>query len=182
RLSLNEESAAKWVITEGYSLMLNDAQSDDRHYPHPSLPSIGSEMVLLLQDANEILGVLIVQCEEKNSFSVDDNDVIQGIADQLATAIYNTILFSKLRESLADMNAMGEVSLLVQAAFDLDALTRRIHDAMPRVHPTGDFTFAIFNHSDNLIDLISYRDGISVPSQQLFGDDIVSKMILQATP
>src|SRR5690606_39188507 len=88
RLSLNEESAAKWVITEGYSLMLNDALSDDRHYTHPSLPSIGSEMVLLLQDANEILGVLIVQCEEKNSFSVDDNDVIKGIADQLATAIY----------------------------------------------------------------------------------------------
>ena len=182
RLSLKDESAAKWVITQGYSLILNDAQSDERFYPHPFLPHIGSEMVLLLQDANEVLGVLSVQSKQKNAFSSDEQDVIQGIADQLAIAIYNTILFSKLRESLADMNAMGEVSLLVQAAFDLEALTSRIYDAMLRLHPTGDFTFAIYDQSEDALDLISYREGISGQSRQMVADDIISKMIVHSAP
>lgn len=181
-LSLAIESSSKWVVTHGRLLMMNDVQTDDRHHPHPELPHVSSELVLLLQGANEILGVLIVQSNNKDAFSSDDADVMQSIADQLAIAIYNTILFSQLRESLADMNAMGEVSLLVQAAFDLNALTRRIYDAMRRVHPDGDFTFAIFNEKDRTIDIIAYRNGEPERSRQLVGGDIVSKMLLEAAP
>ena len=48
--------------------------------------------------------------------TLDDADVMQSIADQVGIAIYNASLFGQLRDRLADMNAMGEVSLLVQGS------------------------------------------------------------------
>src|SRR5690606_25713669 len=89
KLSLSHESTSRWVISHGRMLMLSDAQKDERHYPLEVLPTIGSELVLLLQAANEILGVLVVQSKGKDAFSLDDVDVMQSIADQLAIAIYN---------------------------------------------------------------------------------------------
>lgn len=181
-LSLDDTSAVQWVIANRRLLVLNDIQADEQHYQHPLLPSAGSELVLCLQASNEIIGVLIVQSKDINAFSSEDVDVLKTIADQLAIAIYNTMLFAQLHDSVHDMNAMGEVSLLVQAAFDLDALIERIYDAMQRVHPKGDFTLALYHEADKTIDFIHYRDGISERTRQVIGNDLISKMILQAAP
>ncbi len=182
-LSLRQDSAAKWVIEHGDMLIINDTQSDARHWQHPTLASMGSELVLVLQAAHDVLGVLVVQTQAKQGISYEDADVMQSIADQLAIAIYNISLFTQLTERLADMSAMGEVSLLVQAAFDLDGLMRRIYDAMRRVHITGNFTFAMMhNKSSDMISVISYRNGQSERILQPITDDLISKMLSQAAP
>ena len=181
-VSLNEDNAVRWVVSHERTLMIADARKDERHHQHPALPPVGSELLLILEAADEVLGVLIVQSKETDAFSLDDTDVMQSISDQLAIAIYNTSLFEQLNERLADMNAMGEVSLLVQAAFDLDALMRRIYDAMRRVHSKGDFSFAVYDDNAEFISLNTYRDGQPEHSLQKIGKDLVSQMLDQAAP
>lgn len=181
-LSLTEESSARWVIENGQTLLINDVRKDERHHQHPKLPAVGSELVLLLQTTDEILGILVVQSKKVNAFSLDDTDVMQSITDQLAIAIHNASLFSQLNERLADMNAMGDVSLLVQAAFDLNDLIRRIYEAMRRVHPGGDFTFALYDSTSGHINLTKYKNGQSERSLQAPGKDLISQILKQAAP
>jgi len=181
-LSLDVESSARWVITNGRLLMLNDATKDERHRQHSSLPAVGSELTILLQAANEILGVLIVQSKEKDAFSLDDADVMQSIADQVGIAIYNASLFGQLRDRLADMNAMGEVSLLVQAAFDFDGLMRRIYEAMRRVHPAGDFGFIVYDEKEQSLDVVRYFNGYADRETEALSNNLVSKMLTDSAP
>ncbi|MEM9953871.1 MAG: GAF domain-containing protein [Chloroflexota bacterium] len=180
--SLSQMRSAMWVINHDNVLLIDDAQNDDRHWQHPSLPLVGSELVILLQAAHQVIGVLVIQNRKSHAISTDDADVIQTIADQLGVAIFNTSLFTQLEERIADMTAMGAVSLLVQAAFDLDGLMRRIHEAMKRVHPTGDFTFAIQDKVSQMLTIVSYVDGQAKQTSRSIGDDLVSHMITQASP
>lgn len=181
-VSLDVDSAARLVITNERLLMLNDAMKDERHHQHELLPPVGSELTLIMQAANEPPGVLIVQSKEKNAFSLDDADVMQSIADQIGIALYNASLFNQLRDRLADMSAMGEVSLLVQATFDFDGLMRRIYEAMRRVHPSGDFGFAIYHQANQSMDLVRYFNGYADRATEDLANNLISKMMTDATP
>lgn len=181
-LSLDAPSISRWVITHGRSTLVNDVTNDDRTHFHEYGNPTGSRLVLLLKTSNEILGVMIVRSRYINAFSLDDVDVMQSICDQLAIAIHNTSLFSQLRDRLEDLNAMSEVSLLVQAAFDLDALMLRVYDAMRRVQPSGVFTFVQADEKLHQMTLTSFSDATPQKSYRLIKDDLISQMIKQSAP
>ncbi|MGJ3240570.1 MAG: GAF domain-containing protein [Anaerolineae bacterium] len=181
--SIDAGSAFQWVITNKRQLHITDTDRDPRHQQHPTLPEVSSELVILLQKPDQIVGLLVVQSKQRDAFASDDADVLQSIADQLAIAIYNASLFTQLRERLADMSAMGEVTLLVQAAFDLDGLIRRIYEAMRRVHPDGDFTFVTYHARTQSLNINSYQNGQLKQETRPLGDhDLISQMIIQAAP
>ena len=182
QLPLNVDSASRWVITHGRPALIQDTRKDERHRPNPLLPNAKSELVILLKAATEILGVLIVTSEKVDAFQLDDTDLMQSIADQLAIAMSNANLFAQLRDRLADMNAMSEVSLLVQAAFDLDALMLRVYDAMRRVHPDGTFAFVIYDEKQGELSVNNFDRGQASQSTQPIGNDLVSMMIKQTAP
>jgi signal transduction histidine kinase/putative methionine-R-sulfoxide reductase with GAF domain len=182
QLSLHVDSASRWVITHGRPALIQDTGNDERHKPHPLLPNIKSELVVLLKAANEILGVLIVHSKKTEAFQLDDTDLMQSIADQLAIAMSNANLFAQLRDRLADMNAMSEVSLLVQAAFDLDGLMKRVYDAMRRVHPDGSFSFTLYDEKQQLLDIRTFDRGQPSQSVQPLGSDLISMMVKNAAP
>jgi PAS domain S-box-containing protein len=182
RVSLSEQSISRWVITNGRSALVSDVTKDERSLFHPKASKIGSRLVLLLKAANEVLGVMIVESKQVGAFSLDDFDVMQSISEQLAIAMYNASLFSQLRDRLEDLNAMSEVSLLVQATFDLDALILRVYDAMRRVQPDGVFTFVLINEKMGQLELSSFVDNALHKTSEPIGKDLISQMISQAAP
>jgi PAS domain S-box-containing protein len=182
QLSLNVDSASRWVISHGRPALIQDTSIDERHKPHPLLPKIKSELVVLLKAANEILGVLIVHSKKTEAFQLDDTDLMQSIADQLAIAMSNASLFSQLRDRIDDMNAMSEVSLLVQASFDLNGLMKRVYDAMRRVHPDGNFSFALYDEKQEQLNISNFNKGHATQSVQPIGADLVSMMVKNTAP
>lgn len=181
-ISLNENSVSRWVIEHNETVVIPDVTQDARYRRGTLMPEAASEIVMLLKASNEILGVLIVQCRRLNAFSFDDVDVMQTIADQLAIAMYNTRLFDELRDRVQDMAAMTEVSLLVQATFNLDELKLRVYEAVTRVQAPSQFGFVLYYDERDLLDITIFTpNGVSNRMESM-GDTLISHMIAQGTP
>ena len=181
-IPLDEQSISRWVIENDKTAMVPDVSRDPRYRPSKLIADVGSELVLLLKTGGMVLGVLIVQSRQKNAFSFHDVDVMQSMADQLAVAMYNARLFTELRDRVQDMAAMTEVSLLVQATFDLDELKLRVYEAVRRVQGLDSFGFALYLPDSGELDLTTFtRGGVSHFVQPL-NNSLISNMVRQGTP
>jgi PAS domain S-box-containing protein len=180
-LQLN--SLSRHVITQGKADLINNVHDETQFITSEFAENTQSELIVLLKAADEILGVLSVQNDTVGEFSSDDVDVMQSIADQLAIAMYNVRLFEELRDRVQDMAAMTEVSLLVQAAFDLDKLTTRVFDAVQRVNEDGFFALALVSETKTHIDIMESVGGKQTHSlRPIEGNDVLLQMIEKGTP
>lgn len=68
-----------------------------------------SELALPLLIRNRVLGVLDIQSDKPQAFGVDDIDVLQTLADQVAIAIENTRLLDESQAALAQLEALTMV-------------------------------------------------------------------------
>jgi len=91
------------------------------HFINPLLPATRSEMALPLKVTGKIIGALDVQSAAEAAFSEEDVQVLQTLADQLATAIENARLFQEMGQALNELE-------MAQGRFTQDAwrtFTRR---------------------------------------------------------
>lgn len=90
------------VAQTGQPLMVNDVLLDARYQAIEELSRTRSELVLPLRSGDTILGMLDLQSTEVGSFAPDDVQVLQTLADQIATAIKNAELFQTAQLARAD--------------------------------------------------------------------------------
>ncbi len=70
----------------------------DRHYLQDQLlPETRSELVVPLHVGNRVIGTLDVMSQQTNAYSAEDILVMQGLGDQIATAIENARLYENTR-------------------------------------------------------------------------------------
>jgi GAF domain-containing protein len=86
-----------------------DVGPDAVFFDNPDLPRTRSEIALPLIIHERVLGILDIQSDQPQAFNVEDIDVLQTLADQVAVAIENTRL---LEESLA---ALMQIEALTAA-------------------------------------------------------------------
>ncbi|MEA3308802.1 MAG: GAF domain-containing protein [Chloroflexota bacterium] len=99
------------VAETGEPRVVLDVGADAAFFDNPDLPETRSEMALPLFARGEIIGVLDVQSKRPSAFSDEDVAVLQTLTDQVAVAIENTRLFSRLERSVAtERAAYGEWS------------------------------------------------------------------------
>ena len=83
-----------------------DVGTDAVHFDNPDLPATRSEIALPLVIRNRVLGVLDIQSDQPQAFSMDDVDVLQTVADQVAVAIENTRLLDESRAALLQLETL----------------------------------------------------------------------------
>ena len=86
-----------------------DVGADAVFFNNPDLPKTRSEMALPLMIRDRVLGILDIQSEQPQAFSVDDIDVLQTLADQIAVAIENTSLLEDAQTALTQVEALTAV-------------------------------------------------------------------------
>ena len=112
RLKVGEKNIVGHVARSGQARIASDS-GDEMILVEADLPETRSEMALPLKSGAQIIGVVDIQSVEVNSFSQDDIDTLSILADQIAIAIQNTILYEKseraLREAeIASSQASGQ--------------------------------------------------------------------------
>lgn len=186
RISLDETSLSRWVIENERTAIVSDVKHSEYYRPSKLIDGVRSELIIPLKTSGELIGLLCVQSVQTDAFSYDDVDLMQSIADQLAIAMFNARLFNELRDRVQDMAAMTEVSLLVQAGFDMDELTKRVYEAVMRVQQTGTFGFIMYEADSEQVTISTFDEASHtlgvVQSVQPLGDDLLSHMIRQGTP
>lgn len=111
RLKVGQEGIVGRVTESGKPHIALDVGDDAIFFNNPDLPETRSEMALPLRVGNQILGALDVQSQEANAFQEEDIEVLQLLADQVAIAIQNALLFAQNQEALQSVRrAYGEVS------------------------------------------------------------------------
>jgi len=97
------------VAATGQSRIASDVGADATYFDNPDLPDTRSEIALPLRYAGQVIGVLDVQSKEPNAFSRDDIEVLITLADQVATAIRNTLTLEEARNAVSKFqNSLNE--------------------------------------------------------------------------
>jgi GAF domain-containing protein len=100
RLKVGEEGIVGYVVDRGEARIALDVGQDSVHFRNPLLPGTRSEMALPLKIGDKIIGALDVQSELESAFTLEDINILQVIADQLAVALERSRLVNDLQSSL----------------------------------------------------------------------------------
>lgn len=73
-------------------------------FDNPDLAETQSELALPLKSGDEIIGVLDIQTTEQNDFTDDDVSILSILADQVAIALQNALLFDESQRALREAN------------------------------------------------------------------------------
>jgi GAF domain-containing protein len=110
KLAVGSKSIVGFVAGQGDPLVVNDITKDATHLPNPMLPDTRAEAAIPLKIGERILGVLDVQSTIPYSFSSNDINTFQTLADQLAIAVNNTELFAEIQEHLSQHRLLHHIT------------------------------------------------------------------------
>ena len=88
-----------------------DVGSDAVFFNNPDLPMTRSEIALPLLVRNKVLGVLDIQSDQPQAFRMEDVDVLQTLADQVAVAIENARLLSESEAAIMQLEAVSAIRM-----------------------------------------------------------------------
>ncbi len=105
RLDINGKNSVANAIRMKKILVLPEPGNDIIRVENPLLPYTRSQLVVPLAVGERIIGALELHSTKENTFSIQDVDTYQNMANQVAIAIENSRLFREAQQSLAEMNA-----------------------------------------------------------------------------
>lgn len=86
-----------------------DVGTDAAFFNNPHLPMTRSEIALPLLVRGRLLGVLDIQSDKTAAFGIDDMDVLETLADQVAVAIDNAKLLDESQAAFLQLEALTAV-------------------------------------------------------------------------
>ena len=92
------------VAQTGYPRIALNAGENKILFNNPDLAGTQSELALPLKSGDEIIGVLDIQSTEPNEFTEDDVSILSILADQVAIALQNALLFDESQRALREAN------------------------------------------------------------------------------
>jgi len=101
KLEVGQTGIVGFVTATGQPRIASDVGADAAFFNNPDLPNTHSEITLPLRYAGQIIGALDVQSSESNAFDQDDIEVLITLADQVATAIKNTLMFEEAKNTMS---------------------------------------------------------------------------------
>jgi GAF domain-containing protein/HAMP domain-containing protein len=84
-----------------------DVGSDAVFFNNPDLPMTRSEVALPLIVRDKVVGILDIQSDQPQAFRVEDIDVLQTLADQVAVAIEDTRLLGESQAAIMQLEAVS---------------------------------------------------------------------------
>lgn len=103
---LGKPGIVGYVAAQKRPRIAMDVGTDAVFFNNPDLPMTRSELALPLLIRDRLLGVMDIQSDKPSAFNVDDIEVLQTLADQIAVAIENTRLLNESREALIQLEAL----------------------------------------------------------------------------
>jgi GAF domain-containing protein len=105
-LAVGKQGIVGFVASQKKPRIAMDVGADAVFFNNPDLPMTRSEIALPLLIRDRALGVLDIQSDKPRAFSVDDIDVLQTLADQIAVAIENARLLDESQAALQQLEAV----------------------------------------------------------------------------
>lgn len=118
------EGLTGWVAQTGKPARVGDVTKDKRYIMLRS--EVRSELAVPLEVGGEVRGVLNVDSDRVDAFSVDDQELLESLAVQAARVIQNTWLYEQLRLKARLLESLASVSRTINSALNLDEVLQTI--------------------------------------------------------
>lgn len=112
------EGITGWVARVGQPARVGDVAKDPRYIMLQR--NVRSELAVPLEVNGEVRGVLNVDSDMENSFSTDDQELLEALAVQAARVIHNTWLYEQLRLKARLFESLANVSRTINSTLNLD--------------------------------------------------------------
>jgi len=109
RAAVGSQTIVGQAAKTGDTVLANDVSIEPLYQHNPLLLDTQSEVAIPLKVGGKILGVIDIQSTHAQIFSPNDISVLQSLADQVAVAINNAILYEESQELIKNLK---EVDLL----------------------------------------------------------------------
>ncbi len=117
RISVGSANPVGGATKQGVARVALNIADEEGLFDNPDLPDANSALALPLKARGQIIGALDVQSIALEAFGDEEVAVLQTLADQIAMAVSNVMLYQQAQESLEMIQrAYGETS---QAAWGL---------------------------------------------------------------
>jgi serine phosphatase RsbU (regulator of sigma subunit)/putative methionine-R-sulfoxide reductase with GAF domain len=131
-----EQGILSWVVQHGLTMRVNDVRKESRYLKAPIDHAMqGSEMAIPLIFGDEIIGVLDLQSDQIDAFTLEDQQLMETLADNIAIAIRNARLYRsekwrrQVAESLRDVAGLLSENVALEDV--LDAILDQLHKNLP---------------------------------------------------
>lgn len=108
RVSKDEKSIASRVARTGIPAMVSDCAQDPDAMK--LIPSTQSELCVPIKVEQELLGVLVLESDQLNAFTQNDQRLLEALADQIAVALKKAHEHTRLRETQEDLAANSAIA------------------------------------------------------------------------
>jgi len=120
-LTVGSQGIVGYVASQKKVRIALDVGADAVFFNNPDLPMTRSEVALPLVVRNNVLGVLDIQSDQPQAFHMEDVDVLQTLADQVAVAIENARLLSESEAAIIQLEAVSTIRMK-------DAWSKKLQD------------------------------------------------------
>jgi GAF domain-containing protein len=108
-LAIGRQGIVGYAAAEKKPRIALDVGRDAVFFNNPDLPMTRSELALPLLIRDKVLGVLDIQSDKPQAFNLDDIDVLQTLADQVAVAIESARLLDESQAALTQLEALTTI-------------------------------------------------------------------------
>jgi GAF domain-containing protein len=108
RFGVGGPSMIGWTTAHHRPRIALDIGEEAVRFNNPHLPLTRSELSIPILSKNTILGAISIQSTKESAFDDDDVLIIQGIADNIATALENSRLFLQNQRDLEEIFALNK--------------------------------------------------------------------------
>jgi len=163
-----EGTALGWAVANRQIFVNNDLTAAPPRFSEEQriiAQGMQARIVLPLQIGQRVLGTLNASSRQKNVFSVENQAILQQIANQLALALERRRLLEESQargEELAVLNEMGgELTSLL----DVDAILEAVYRHASRLVDTSNLYVALYDEEHDMVDFrLMYHQSERRPS------------------
>ncbi len=121
-----------WVVRSGQPARVNDVRTDPRYVRIHD--NVRSELAVPLEVEGEVRGVLNMDSDQVEAFTVADQELLQALSIQAARVIHSTWLYAQLRLKARLFEALASIGQTINSTLNLDdalqAVTREAGQLM----------------------------------------------------
>ncbi len=109
RVPVGSQTVIGKAAEKGEIVIINDTAADRLHQPNPLLLDTQSEVAIPLKVSGKALGVIDIQSTQPHAFTADALSILQSLADQVAVAINNAILYLESQELIKNLQEVDKL-------------------------------------------------------------------------
>jgi PAS domain S-box-containing protein len=166
QLKIGGGSMIGWCIQNRQARIALDVGKEAVRFQNPVLPDTRSEMALPLISRDQAIGALTVQSTERGAFSSEDITVLQTMSDQLANAIENARLFTRVTQAQNEAEGLLVETLALQKFSQKLAGTLRVKEILDiffeACYKVMGFEYALFSLVDKYQNRVKAIAGFGV--------------------